>query len=330
MASIHKRGGVWYSDIRIGGKRIHRALSSDKRIAEERLAELVRQRQARRHGHALRDPAWASFKESFLEKQKSGNRTTYNLYAATFTAAERFRPVLSLSGLTPQYLQDFYTHQKKIGRGLYMRNRMLQNLKAILNYAARVGHIEKLEWSAIKMDKEPRGRLLWYSVEDFKKVLAVTHGRWKTLAMLCGRAGLRPGEAYHLEWSDVDFERGRLHIAPKEGWSPKDYERRWVPMSKDLREYLQKIERTGDPVIGKDRPKEWSLPIYWKKLMKRAGVPGTMYTLRHTFGAQMASAGVSIYILKDLLGHATVKTTQIYAHLSPESKAAAIDNLPPL
>lgn len=330
MARIYKRGRTYYADVHVGGKRVRRPLSTDRRLAEARLADLVRQRDSEKSGTPFTDPPWPTYRDSFLARLSTGNPGTWRHYVATFKAFDNFRPIQRLAQITPHLLSDFYEDQKKAGRGLYMRNRMIQNMKAALNYAVRSGMIEKRDWSVVKADREPRGRLLWYRPEELAKLLAVTSGPWRTMAMLCARAGLRRGEAWHLTWEDVDFERNRLHVAPKPGWNPKDYERRWVPLAADLRAYLDGLPRGGSSVLGDDKSDLDVMSSYWRKLVKKAGVSGTIHTLRHTFGAHLASAGVSIYIIRDLMGHASVETTQIYAHLAPESLDDAVTRLPAL
>ena len=44
----------------------------------------------------------------------------------------------------------------------------------------------------------------------------------------------------------------------------------------------------------------------------------TTHKLRHTFASQLAIGGVSIYKIKQWMGHSDIKTTEVYAHLSPE------------
>jgi site-specific recombinase XerD len=49
--------------------------------------------------------------------------------------------------------------------------------------------------------------------------------------------------------------------------------------------------------------------------------------LRHNFASNLAQKGVSLYVIKELLGHTDIKTTMIYAHLQPENLRNAVDLL---
>lgn len=49
--------------------------------------------------------------------------------------------------------------------------------------------------------------------------------------------------------------------------------------------------------------------------------------LRHTFASWSAQRGMKLYALKEMLGHSDIKQTQVYATLSPDSLAAAIQVL---
>lgn len=49
------------------------------------------------------------------------------------------------------------------------------------------------------------------------------------------------------------------------------------------------------------------------------------HDLRHTYARDMVSAGVDIFTISKLLGHANVKTTMIYAHLAPDHRKAEME-----
>lgn len=343
MAQLKQRGHVWYSDFRHNGKRIQRALSTDKRIALKMLGKLLGQRSADHHGHAPTETDWASFRDKYLKERATMARPTYTITKKAIERLEAFRPIVSIQQITPSLLADLLTdwktakHKikgtKKLSSiGLYMRNRMIDLLKTMMRRAESWGLVEKQDWTSIKIDKEPKGRLLWYTADELKRLLTVCNGQWETLAMLGARAGLRRSEAYWLEWTDVDFERNRIHIAPKKEWTPKDYERRWIPMTADLRAYLHQIKPKGRYLVEEEgeRPTLESVSVYFKRLVKKVYLRGNVHTLRHTFGAHLASAGVSLRIIQKLMGHSSVEMTEVYAHLSPESIEDSVTRLPPL
>jgi integrase len=57
----------------------------------------------------------------------------------------------------------------------------------------------------------------------------------------------------------------------------------------------------------------------FKAALKRAGVPGiTFHELRHTFGTQLAAAGVPLRAIQEWMGHADAKTTEVYRHYAPD------------
>jgi site-specific recombinase XerD len=51
------------------------------------------------------------------------------------------------------------------------------------------------------------------------------------------------------------------------------------------------------------------------------------HDLRHTYGSHLAMRGVALKVIQELMGHATIEMTMRYAHLSPEAKASAVQEL---
>ncbi|KWE63729.1 integrase [Burkholderia ubonensis] len=52
-----------------------------------------------------------------------------------------------------------------------------------------------------------------------------------------------------------------------------------------------------------------------------------MHDLRHTFASWLVTAGVSLYVVKDLLGHSSITVTERYAHLAPHVGREAVRTL---
>lgn len=347
MAKLRLIGKVWYSDLYIGGKRVVKALSKNKRIAENRLGDLIDQRDAKRHGHAPANAPWPDFKARFLKDRSTKAANTYTQYQRAIRNLEAFQPITHVAQIMPGLLADLWTDWKtpkgdeQKTRGLYVRNRDLQSLKAMMRTAEVWGLVSKQDWSSLKRDKEPKGRLLWYTAKEMEHLLKVCHGTWETVARLGARAGLRRGEIHWLPIREgLDFLRDRIHIAPVYDdrgillWKPKDHERRWIPMTPDLKSHLLKIvkRKKGRWVIEEDgeRPTLGSMTNYFRRLIRKAGLKGSIHTLRHTFGSHLASGGASPKVIKELMGHSRLEMTDRYMHLAPDAQQSATQFLPPM
>ena len=77
---------------------------------------------------------------------------------------------------------------------------------------------------------------------------------------------------------------------------------------------------------------QWKPDIVSRKISKTCSSIGldwaSCHTLRFTFASHLAMAGVSLYTAKELLGHSSIKTTEIYAHLADSHKSEMISRLP--
>jgi integrase len=147
--------------------------------------------------------------------------------------------------------------------------------------------------------------------------------------------GLRQSELLGLRWRDVDFDARRIRVRnafvrgehSAEGKSDRST-RRSVPMADVLTEQLQRWRsrsvytddddlvfahpQTGRPL---DRTK---VTRRFQRACREAGVRVIKFhDLRHTFATQLAARGEPLRAIQEFLGHADLKTTQIYAHYAP-------------
>lgn len=156
--------------------------------------------------------------------------------------------------------------------------------------------------------------------------------------------GLRQSELLGLRWRDVDQSAQRVRVRnafvrgehSREGKSDLST-RRSVPLADHLVAELV-CWRTHSAFSGADelvfahphngRPLDRSkVTRYFKDACRTAGVRVVRFhDLRHTFGTQMAAAGVPVRTIQEWLGHADIKTTQIYAHYAPSQHEIAMVN----
>lgn len=169
---------------------------------------------------------------------------------------------------------------------------------------------------------------------------------YRVMFVVGALAGLRPGEIFALEWKrDVDLERRRIHVqlqVQNGRLTPlKDTDSRSVPINDTLLELLQRWRGTtagegllfpADPTRGgnRDRRPTYRRPHtihkHLRRALKAAGLPVSMtwyQCTRHTYASLWVLDGRPIEKLREILGHSSVKVTERYAHLSPESFNAA-------
>jgi integrase len=158
-----------------------------------------------------------------------------------------------------------------------------------------------------------------------------TGPRDRAVLLLLGRLGLRASEVAALQREDIDWREGRIRI--RAGKSGRE---RSLPLLRDVGDALMASWRRRRPwpecrtVFTSARPPYRSLTAgaigdIALRALHRAGVavhrPGA-HTLRHTAATQMAQRGVAFKAVADVLGHARLTTTAIYAKLDVETLAA--------
>ena len=124
--------------------------------------------------------------------------------------------------------------------------------------------------------------------------------------------GCRLREILHLKWTDLDLDRGMLHLADSKTG------RKSVVLSAPALEILAALPRLGDYVIAGTDPTQprSDLKRPWTLVCRRAGLEGLrLHDLRHSFASVGAGAGLGLPVIGKLLGHASPTTTARYAHL---------------
>ena len=144
------------------------------------------------------------------------------------------------------------------------------------------------------------------------------------LELLYG-SGLRASEAVGLDWSDVSLDERRAHV--RSGKGNKD---RIVPISKAAREALRALAAvqttTANPggdrraIFRNNRATRLSVRSVGRIVsaaLDRAGLPPmNPHSLRHGCATHLLDDGADLRSIQDLLGHASLTTTQKYTHVS--------------
>jgi integrase/recombinase XerD len=169
-----------------------------------------------------------------------------------------------------------------------------------------------------------------YTQSELNKLFAAANTFEKTVYGTLLLTGLREQELCNLTWKDVDLKRElRVTGEGKEGFSPKDYEERMIPIPPDLVRLLKKLRRKSALVFPTARGgRQTHLLRRLKRLAKRAGVAhATLHKFRHTYATHLLEKGCDIVTVQHLMGHSDLDTTRQYLNPDDTLKRKAANTL---
>ncbi|HEY0484210.1 MAG TPA: tyrosine-type recombinase/integrase [Kofleriaceae bacterium] len=216
-----------------------------------------------------------------------------------------------------------------------LRPKSIHNLLVHVSDMLGVARKRKLITAVPEIDwiKIPDPTFDFLDFDDAEKLIAGAEGEWRTMILVAMRTGMRMGELIGLRWVDVDLSAGRINVRQSivRGviGSPKSGKPREIPLCDEAIEALAAHRHERGPLVFCDakgnalRAGLLAWPL--KRALKRAGLREIgWHVLRHTFASHLAMRGVPLKVIQELLGHASIATTMIYAHLAPHVARDAV------
>lgn len=269
-----------------------------------------------------------------LERGLSRNTVAaYRRDLAAYTAWLASRGVLSVRDADPRLLDEYAGHLAA-GFSATSVARMLSTVRTLHRWLLLEGHVEADAAREVRAPKRPQRLPKALTQAQVTALLEAVSGddpvqlRDRALLELLYATGARVSEAVDLNVDDViDREIIRL--------TGKGDKQRIVPLGSYARTaldaYLVRV-RPGLSVRGPTTPalflgqqgKRVSRQNAWliiRRAAERAGldVEISPHTLRHSFATHLLEGGADVRVVQELLGHASVATTQIYTHLTVDS-----------
>ena len=138
--------------------------------------------------------------------------------------------------------------------------------------------------------------------------------------------GARKGELLAARWDQFDLKGG---VWTKPGATTKQKTQHRVPLSRAAVQLLESMPKEGEHVFaGEEGEAQKGLKRAWETIRCRADIADVrLHDLRHTYAAQLASAGLSLPIIGALLGHTQPATTARYAHLMDDPLREATERV---
>jgi integrase len=212
-------------------------------------------------------------------------------------------------------------HRNVSRRAPYLANRLLALLSKMFALSVLWNMRSNSPVRGVQRNQEIKRKryLSGDELNRLTKALATYHNVEVTDAIrLLLLTGARKSEVLSATWSQLDFGAGTW---TKPGATTKQKSDHVVPLSAPARQLLAQIrERNKSAKFVFPGPgtsgHRTNLKRDWERICKTAGIVGLrVHDLRHSFAAQLASAGVGINVVGALLGHTQPSTTSRYAHL---------------
>ncbi|MCL5036744.1 MAG: tyrosine recombinase XerC [Chloroflexi bacterium] len=236
---------------------------------------------------------------------------------------------LTLDGFDERTIREFLTFLK-VERNYSPRalNRKIASLKGYFRFLESEGYITRSPLAYMKSVKTPRSLPKALTHDETEKLLESAGGgedpftasRDRAILELFYATGLRLSELVLLNTDDIDFGN---RIAKVTG---KGNKQRLVILNDSaiiaLKQYLDLRPVSGDNAVflnnKKSRLSRRGIAVIFKKYVKKSGLTkkASPHTLRHTFATHMLEGGSDLVTLKELLGHVSLSTTQIYTSVS--------------
>ncbi len=256
-------------------------------------------------------------------------------------------PATHIEDLTPVEIADFLAAQVRT-KGLAPKtaNRYREVIGKTINWAMKSGRVrmplDRNPVERVERYRERAPEIRYLTTEQIDEQLAALRFKPCLQAMVATLiyAGLRREELLWLQVEDfvrstAQAPNGLMRIQAKSidgsSWQPKTKENRAVPMSQELRRYLDSY--TPPPsdhgwLFPSPEGTRWDPDNFSSALRstnKAANLPWTSLDYRHTFGSQLAQRGRSLYQIAHLMGNSPTICQRHYAALVLEHLAEAVE-----
>jgi integrase len=239
------------------------------------------------------------------------------------------KPALSIN---PYVVTEVFENMKNAGLCFGHRKKLKQVLKSMFDYGIQSGmlslHRSPTFEVMLKNDSEKKPEILTHpEIQLLVRKAYESNHEWRRIWLAALLTGMRSGELYALEWSDINFENNLINVNKsyncrmRASKSTKSGYWRQVPISTDLLSVLkeQQIE-TGKTKYVFPRFWEWDRGLQAKVLRRFCFIHGLpsikFHTLRACFATQMLRSGVEAARVMKVCGWKELKTMQHYIRLA--------------
>jgi integrase/recombinase XerC len=246
-------------------------------------------------------------------------------------------------GIDTLAVRGFVARLSRTGLGKASIARKLSTVRSFLRHALREGRVESNPAQSVPTPRVPKGLPRDLTVDEMFNLLDRISGddpvalRDLAILELLYAAGLRVGELVALDGDDVDLSARLVRVLGKGnkqrivpfGRKAERALRRWLERSRELRTRSEQVAVFLNLRGG--RLTDRSVRRILTRRLHEAAIHTRVspHALRHSFATHLLGAGADLRAIQELLGHASLSTTQRYTHVSVDALMRVYDKAHP-
>ena len=279
--------------------------------------------------------------------------STYRNYIKPYLISDL--PIKDLKSLK---IQEFYNKLVKEQVSVNNIKKAHKLLRQFFSYAEIEGYIIKNPCINVALPKnkkevnsiikEKKTKFQYFNEDEIRQLFELfKNTRYENIIKFALGTGMRKGEILGLQWQDIDFENKEIHVVHNLSYvanidndtrtyktvlqTPKSENSiRIIPMSSKIYDLLYSLEHKSNFVFdsrGSYFDIKWT-EKFWNKTLKGTNLEGKKFhDLRHTFATMLLLKGANLIQIKELLGHSSVKITEMYLDALPKSKQEIVNKI---
>ncbi len=329
-------------------------LAGEKRLTESQCRKVIAEMYERTIGEPLHFRTTREYLAEWVESKK--NETEQRAYLKYFQIVHEFLAHIGIKAdrllreISPVDIRSWRDALKRKGLSAPTVNHAIKILRMPFKAAHDAGYID------INPNTKNTMRPLRDEVRNVSKdvftpeqlaalIAAAPSEDWKG-AILCGYyTGLRLRDIADLEWSAINWQEQKITVTTRK--TRKDVT---IPIHPQFVAWLKRQTRgigkapVFPTLAGKSGAGRSGLSMAFKRIMERAKIKGRLlrdatgegrsqsslsfHSLRHSFNAALANAGVGVEMRQELIGHSSLEMNRLYTHPDMEVKRKAVALLP--
>lgn len=235
----------------------------------------------------------------------------------------------TIDRVTTGYLQGFITHLQSQGLRTGSVRLYFQKLACVLHEAYRNGLFDRRILERVNRPKRDQEKKCFLTEAELKKLARHTRkdedSNIHTMFLFSCLTGLRFSDVQGLRWKNVRRNGKHLRL---EFHQKKTDTQEVLPLCEEAEALLRRLQRRGNYVFPRETNQKTNTVL--KRWCRESGIRKNVsfHCARHTFCVLLLTKEVPIYTVQELMCHADIGTTKVYADLLSKTKSKAIKRLP--